>query len=196
MRWRRWTHSASTCCWSISAMPGMNGASWPNAAQMKQHELLRADLMVSGYADSAAVEAVLGRASQLRKPFRHRRARRRGGGTIKIRGSLDDLGADMPLHHSTIGRGRRSDASPPRLVGDGHLVARSRRGRFRLRADRRRAASCRPRWPCVSYSPHARGARPVRSTTVTCCAPGTTLPGASGADREEDEAGIRDPKAS
>jgi signal transduction histidine kinase len=49
------------------AMPGMNGAELARAAQMKQPGL--PVLIVSGYADSAAVEAVLGAARQLRKPF-------------------------------------------------------------------------------------------------------------------------------
>lgn len=49
------------------AMPGMNGAQLAKAAQMKQPGL--PVLIVSGYADSAAVEAVLGAARQLRKPF-------------------------------------------------------------------------------------------------------------------------------
>jgi nitrogen-specific signal transduction histidine kinase/CheY-like chemotaxis protein len=49
------------------AMPGMNGAELARAAQLKQPGL--PVLIVSGYADSAAVEAVLGTARQLRKPF-------------------------------------------------------------------------------------------------------------------------------
>lgn len=49
------------------AMPGMNGAEVAKAAHLKQPEL--PVLIVSGYADSAAVEAVLGTAKQLRKPF-------------------------------------------------------------------------------------------------------------------------------
>ncbi|WP_129781238.1 response regulator [Peristeroidobacter soli] len=49
------------------AMPGMNGADLGKAAQMKQPGL--PVLIVSGYADSAAVEAALGTARQLRKPF-------------------------------------------------------------------------------------------------------------------------------
>lgn len=49
------------------AMPGMNGAEVARAAQTKQPGLKV--LMVSGYADSAAVEAALGSARQLRKPF-------------------------------------------------------------------------------------------------------------------------------
>jgi len=49
------------------AMPGMNGAELAKAAQMKQPGL--PVLIVSGYADSAAVEAALGTAKQLRKPF-------------------------------------------------------------------------------------------------------------------------------
>lgn len=49
------------------AMPGMNGAELAQAAQMKQPGL--PVLIVSGYSNSAAVEAVLGSARQLRKPF-------------------------------------------------------------------------------------------------------------------------------
>ncbi|MBL8264813.1 response regulator [Steroidobacter sp.] len=49
------------------AMPAMNGAEVAKAAQMKQPGL--PVLIVSGYADSAAVEAALGTAKQLRKPF-------------------------------------------------------------------------------------------------------------------------------
>jgi signal transduction histidine kinase len=49
------------------AMPGMNGADVARAAQTKQPGL--PVLIVSGYADSAAVEAALGSARQLRKPF-------------------------------------------------------------------------------------------------------------------------------
>jgi signal transduction histidine kinase/CheY-like chemotaxis protein len=49
------------------AMPGMNGAEVARAAQDKQPGLQV--LVVSGYADSAAVEAALGAARQLRKPF-------------------------------------------------------------------------------------------------------------------------------
>jgi signal transduction histidine kinase/CheY-like chemotaxis protein len=49
------------------AMPGMTGADLARAAQMKQPGLRV--LIVSGYADSAAVEAVLGTNRQLRKPF-------------------------------------------------------------------------------------------------------------------------------
>jgi nitrogen-specific signal transduction histidine kinase len=49
------------------AMPGMNGAELARAAQLK-HKGIRV-LIVSGYADSAAVEAALGSARHLRKPF-------------------------------------------------------------------------------------------------------------------------------
>jgi len=49
------------------AMPGMNGAELAKAAQLKQPGL--PVLIVSGYADSAAVEAALGTARLLRKPF-------------------------------------------------------------------------------------------------------------------------------
>ncbi|MDY6948593.1 MAG: response regulator [Pseudomonadota bacterium] len=49
------------------AMPGMNGAVLGKTAQMKQPGL--PVLIVSGYADSAVVEAALGKARQLRKPF-------------------------------------------------------------------------------------------------------------------------------
>jgi CheY-like chemotaxis protein len=49
------------------AMPGMNGAELGKAAQLKQPGL--PVLIVSGYADSAAVEAALGTGRQLRKPF-------------------------------------------------------------------------------------------------------------------------------
>ena len=49
------------------AMPGMNGAAAARAAQERQPGIKV--LMVSGYADSAAVEAALGTARQLRKPF-------------------------------------------------------------------------------------------------------------------------------
>jgi CheY-like chemotaxis protein len=49
------------------AMPGMNGADVARAAQNRQPGLKV--LMVSGYADSAAVEAALGNARLLRKPF-------------------------------------------------------------------------------------------------------------------------------
>jgi len=49
------------------AMPGMNGADAARAAQERQPGIKV--LMVSGYADSAAVEAALGTARQLRKPF-------------------------------------------------------------------------------------------------------------------------------
>jgi signal transduction histidine kinase/ActR/RegA family two-component response regulator len=49
------------------AMPGMNGADVARAAQAKQPALRV--LVVSGYADSAALEAALGSVRQLRKPF-------------------------------------------------------------------------------------------------------------------------------
>jgi CheY-like chemotaxis protein len=49
------------------AMPGMNGADVAREAQNRQPGLKV--LMVSGYADSAAVEAALGNARLLRKPF-------------------------------------------------------------------------------------------------------------------------------
>jgi signal transduction histidine kinase len=49
------------------AMPGMNGADVARHAQA-MHPGLRV-LIVSGYADSAALEAALGSARQLRKPF-------------------------------------------------------------------------------------------------------------------------------
>jgi signal transduction histidine kinase len=49
------------------AMPGMNGAEVAKAAQLKQPGL--PVLIVSGYADSSAVEGALGTARQLRKPF-------------------------------------------------------------------------------------------------------------------------------
>jgi signal transduction histidine kinase/ActR/RegA family two-component response regulator len=49
------------------AMPGMNGAEVARIAQAKQPDIRI--LMVSGYADSAAVEAALGTTRQLRKPF-------------------------------------------------------------------------------------------------------------------------------
>jgi signal transduction histidine kinase len=49
------------------AMPGMNGADAARAAQERQPGIKV--LIVSGYADSAVVEAALGTARQLRKPF-------------------------------------------------------------------------------------------------------------------------------
>jgi CheY-like chemotaxis protein/two-component sensor histidine kinase len=49
------------------AMPGMNGAEVARAAQSK-HPGLKT-LIVSGYADTAALEAALGPARHLRKPF-------------------------------------------------------------------------------------------------------------------------------
>jgi signal transduction histidine kinase/CheY-like chemotaxis protein len=49
------------------AMPGMNGAEVARAAQNRQPSIKV--LMVSGYADSVAVEAALGSARLLRKPF-------------------------------------------------------------------------------------------------------------------------------
>jgi signal transduction histidine kinase len=49
------------------AMPGMNGAEVAKAAQLKQPGL--PVLIVSGYADSSAVEGALGSTRQLRKPF-------------------------------------------------------------------------------------------------------------------------------
>jgi CheY-like chemotaxis protein len=49
------------------AMPGMNGAEVVRAAQDRQPGIKV--LMVSGYADSAAVESALGSARLLRKPF-------------------------------------------------------------------------------------------------------------------------------
>jgi signal transduction histidine kinase/CheY-like chemotaxis protein len=49
------------------AMPGMNGAQVARSAQERQPAIRV--LVVSGYADSAAVEAALGTARQLRKPF-------------------------------------------------------------------------------------------------------------------------------
>jgi signal transduction histidine kinase/CheY-like chemotaxis protein len=49
------------------AMPGMNGAEVARAAQERQAGIKV--LIVSGYADSAAIEAALGTARLLRKPF-------------------------------------------------------------------------------------------------------------------------------
>ncbi len=49
------------------AMPGMNGADVARSAQERQPGIKV--LMVSGYADSTAIEAVLGSARLLRKPF-------------------------------------------------------------------------------------------------------------------------------
>jgi signal transduction histidine kinase len=49
------------------AMPGMNGAEVARAVKQRQPGIKV--LMVSGYADSDAVEAALGSARQLRKPF-------------------------------------------------------------------------------------------------------------------------------
>jgi CheY-like chemotaxis protein/two-component sensor histidine kinase len=49
------------------AMPGMNGADVARAAQNRQPTIKV--LVVSGYADTAAVEAALGNARLLRKPF-------------------------------------------------------------------------------------------------------------------------------
>jgi signal transduction histidine kinase len=49
------------------AMPGMNGAELVREARLMQPELRV--LIVSGYADSAALEEVLGEARMLRKPF-------------------------------------------------------------------------------------------------------------------------------
>jgi CheY-like chemotaxis protein len=49
------------------AMPGMNGAEVARAAQNRQPSIRI--LMVSGYADSAAVEEALGSTRLLRKPF-------------------------------------------------------------------------------------------------------------------------------
>jgi signal transduction histidine kinase/CheY-like chemotaxis protein len=49
------------------AMPGMNGAEVARAVQNRQPDIKV--LMVSGYADSAVVEAALGNARLLRKPF-------------------------------------------------------------------------------------------------------------------------------
>ena len=48
-------------------MPGMNGADVARAARERQPDI--EVLMVSGYADSAAVETALGSARLLRKPF-------------------------------------------------------------------------------------------------------------------------------
>ena len=50
------------------AMPGSNGAEVVKAARAAQPSL--AVLFVSGYADSAALEAAMGSAPLLRKPFR------------------------------------------------------------------------------------------------------------------------------
>jgi CheY-like chemotaxis protein len=49
------------------AMPGMNGAELAHAVQELQPRMPM--LLVSGYADSAAIEAALGSAPVLRKPF-------------------------------------------------------------------------------------------------------------------------------
>ncbi len=49
------------------AMPGMNGADVARAARNRQPGIRV--LIVSGYADSAAIEAAIGTARQLRKPF-------------------------------------------------------------------------------------------------------------------------------
>jgi signal transduction histidine kinase len=49
------------------AMPGMNGAEVARAAQQRRKELRV--LMVSGYADSATIETMLGAIPLLRKPF-------------------------------------------------------------------------------------------------------------------------------
>lgn len=49
------------------AMPGMNGAEVARKAQLQQPDLRV--LMVSGYADSAAIEGALGKTRLLRKPF-------------------------------------------------------------------------------------------------------------------------------
>ena len=49
------------------AMPGMNGAEVARTVRERQPEIKV--LMVSGYADSAAVESALGSARLLRKPF-------------------------------------------------------------------------------------------------------------------------------
>ncbi len=49
------------------AMPGTNGAEVVRAARMVQPSL--PILFVSGYADSAALEAAMGAAPLLRKPF-------------------------------------------------------------------------------------------------------------------------------
>jgi len=49
------------------AMPGMNGAEVARQARAKQPDIRI--LIVSGYADSSAVEAAIGSCSQLRKPF-------------------------------------------------------------------------------------------------------------------------------
>ena len=49
------------------AMPGMNGAQVAHAARAVQRDLKI--LLVSGYADSAAIESVLGATPLLRKPF-------------------------------------------------------------------------------------------------------------------------------
>ena len=48
-------------------MPGMNGAEVARAAQRKHSGL--SVLIVSGYADSAAIESALGSIPILRKPF-------------------------------------------------------------------------------------------------------------------------------
>ena len=49
------------------AMPGMNGAQVAHAARALQRDLKI--LIVSGYADSAAIESALGATPLLRKPF-------------------------------------------------------------------------------------------------------------------------------
>ena len=49
------------------AMPGMNGAEVARAAQQLQADVKI--LIVSGYADSAAIESALGATPLLRKPF-------------------------------------------------------------------------------------------------------------------------------
>jgi CheY-like chemotaxis protein len=49
------------------AMPGMNGAQLASMAKQKRPDLRV--LMVSGYADTAVIDAALGQAQLLRKPF-------------------------------------------------------------------------------------------------------------------------------
>ena len=70
--------TASICCVVDFAMPGMNGAEVARAAQIDQPGLQV--LIVSGYADSAAVEAALGTRAPATQTVRPRRARRSSGG--------------------------------------------------------------------------------------------------------------------
>ena len=163
------------------AMPGMNGAEVARAAQERQPGIKV--LMVSGYADSAAVEAALGNCAPASQTFRSRRARRRSGrdaGRCKM---------SHALHDSRIGRAASFSSRLRRLTPrlSGCTVSAPTGHDFVPIVEELRLP---PSMAVRFIFPHARP-RPVTINNGFVMRAWYDITGL-GPDRKEDDAGIRE----